>query len=64
MSDHKVVSKPGFVQGRAVVRDKDGNVKGEFTFEGPATPEQVEQLKQEVSSDGSHSDDSSTQRSG
>lgn len=35
---------PGFITGTAVVRDKDGNVKGTFTFGGPATPAQAVEL--------------------
>lgn len=39
---NEAFSPRGFVTGTAVVRDKDGNVKGSFTFGGDATLEQVQ----------------------
>jgi hypothetical protein len=51
----------GEIRGRAVVRDKDGNVKGEFEFGGPATQDQFGKLK-EATENGSHTGDSSAER--
>ena len=36
------------VHGEAVIRDKDGNIKGTFSFGDLITAEQAEQLKQMV----------------
>jgi len=44
MSNELAVIK-GRIDGTAVVRDKDGNIKGSFTFGGEATKEQFDQLK-------------------
>lgn len=41
---HNALAKPGFISGTGVIRDKDGNVKGEFEFSAPATPEQAASL--------------------
>jgi hypothetical protein len=32
---------PGILAGTGVIRDPQGNIKGTFSFGGPATPEQV-----------------------
>jgi hypothetical protein len=37
---------PGEIRGTGVIRDKEGNVKSEFSFGGPATPEQFEKMKE------------------
>jgi hypothetical protein len=68
MTEHRIGMPPGEIHGTAVVRDKDGRVKGSFTFGGPATPEDVKNLREagynvtEETTNGSHTDDSSPQR--
>lgn len=37
-------SPRGLVSGTGVIRAPDGTIKGEFTFSGPATPEQVKEV--------------------
>ncbi len=36
----------GEIKGTAVVRDKDGNIKGTFEFGGPATEELFNEMKE------------------
>ena len=40
ISSNDLGVSPGFISGTAIVRDKDGNIKGEIHFSGPATPAQ------------------------
>lgn len=61
MSENNVGAPLGFIQGTAEVRDKHGNLKGSFTFGGPATVEQAAELqKLKLSGDdnGSNTDHS------
>ncbi len=53
----EIASPKGFFTGTGVIRDKDGNIKGEFTLSGEATPEQVEQVFGKESLNGRNSDD-------
>ena len=45
---NQATSPRGFVTGTAVIRDKNGNVKGTFSFGGEATQEQVEKAFPDV----------------
>jgi len=42
---NEAVVPVGEVRGTGIIRDKDGKVKGHFTFGAPATKEQFEKLK-------------------
>lgn len=59
---HYTNAPQGEIRGTAVVRDKDGNVKGQFEFGGSATEEQYLQLKSVMkeAKDGSNSHDCSS----
>jgi hypothetical protein len=41
---HNAQVRPGFIRGRGVIRDGDGNPKGEISFDVPATPEEAARL--------------------
>lgn len=66
------LNKIGEVRGHAVVKDKYGNVKGEFDFGGPATLEQAEAVAEatgkplqinQVSQENAHASDTDHSRS-
>lgn len=39
-------TKPGFISGTGVVRDKFGNIKAHIVLSGPATPAEAAALKE------------------
>ena len=60
---HEVGVSAPTIAGVAEIRDKDGNLKGTFTFGGPiSSVEKAEELYEQMKGDGNgcHSNDSGT----
>lgn len=52
----------GEIRGTAEVRDKHGNLKGTFTFAGPATEEQFKELQKATGLGDAHGSDTDRRR--